>query len=692
MSEATARFEVPESAAKAERGPVRRAINAGLIGGVVAAYIAATGILERFNTRAMLSSGGEALLTLGLAMLFLATLAAAYVASGRGDRRQAPLLGAISGLASGVVLLAFVFAMKALYDRGLQVSEIFTAVRPLLLDELLLFGRGAAGGALLLTAIPFVLGLLAGSTRMLAPRVRRPLLVALVAFLLMSMIDQLLLPIFLELGLATQWLYAGTGLTVVGALIVTVFAAGLTILLDRRRARAPSKPVPVVAHDDEESARPRDTRETLVLWLGFGSLVYSLALAVLVFAGEELIQTVLLVGFLLGAVAVALGANAARRLSREGRRRPPVTMGLFAGTAGFFVVLPIVSGPFISEVLTSVGLYILLGLGLNIVIGYAGLLDLGYVAFFATGAYTTAILTSRASFLVVETGQGVTNLQYAEQGFTNFWVALPIAVVVSVLIGVLIGAPVLRLRGDYLAIVTLGFGEIIRVLVLSRWLEKWLGGAQGIIQIPEIPPEALELRQPQRIYYLILIFCLLAAFISYRLVSSRVGRAWAAMREDESVAEAMGVSIIKYKLLAFAMGAGIGCLGGTFFAAKIGSVFPGSFELLVSINVLAVIVLGGMGSIPGVIVGSAVLIGLPELLREFAEYRLLFYGAILMAIMIYKPEGLLPNVRRLRELREREEEEEQYEERAGDEGGTGPGLTVGMKDEELGSNLGKEEA
>ncbi|HYH27289.1 MAG TPA: hypothetical protein VEA19_00765, partial [Actinomycetota bacterium] len=367
-------------------------------------------------------------------------------------------------------------------------------------------------------------------------------------------------------------------------------------------------------------------------------------------------------------------------------------MGLFAATAGFFVVLPIVSGPFISEVLTSVGLYILLGLGLNIVVGYAGLLDLGYVAFFATGAYTTAILTSRASFLVVETGGGVTGLQYAEHGLTNFWVALPIAVVVSVLIGVLIGAPVLRLRGDYLAIVTLGFGEIIRVLVLSRWLEKWLGGAQGIIQIPAIPPEALELRQPQRIYYLILIFCLLAAFISYRLVSSRVGRAWAAMREDESVAEAMGVSIIKYKLLAFAMGAGIGCLGGTFFAAKIGSVFPGSFELLVSINVLAVIVLGGMGSIPGVIVGSAVLIGLPEMLREFAEYRYLFYGAILMAIMIYKPEGLLPNVRRLRELREHEAEEQQFEERAGDEGATGPGVAVGVKDEELGSNLGKEEA
>jgi branched-chain amino acid transport system permease protein len=341
----------------------------------------------------------------------------------------------------------------------------------------------------------------------------------------------------------------------------------------------------------------------------------------------------------------------------------------------FLLVLPQLAGLRVSEVLTTVLIYVLLGLGLNIVVGYAGLLDLGYVAFFAVGAYAVAILTFRSSFLVSESGVGVTQLQIAEKGFTNFWVALPFVVIIAVIIGVLIGAPVLRLRGDYLAIVTLGFGEIIRVLVQSDWLDPWLGGAQGIIAPSPIPPAGLELRKPENLYYLILVFCLLAAFISYRLVDSRVGRAWAAMREDESVAEAMGISVIKYKLLAFAIGAGVACLGGAFFAVKIGSVFPNSFKLQVSINVLAVIILGGMGSIPGVIVGAIVLVGLPELLREFAEYRLLFYGAILVAIMIIKPEGLVPNKRRVRELHEIEAEEVQFAKRAGED--TAPPVVTG---------------
>ncbi len=199
---------------------------------------------------------------------------------------------------------------------------------------------------------------------------------------------------------------------------------------------------------------------------------------------------------------------------------------------------------------------------------------------------------------------------------------------------------------------TLGFGEIIRTLVLSDWLAPYLGGAQGITRIPAAPPDSFDLRNPQHIYYVILFFAIIAAYVSWRLVDSRVGRAWAAMREDEDVAEAMGISVVRYKLLAFAMGAAVGSLGGIFFAAKIGSIFPTSFGLIVSINVLAVIILGGIGSIPGVIVGSAALVGLPELLREFAEFRMLLYGAILVAIMIFRPEGLVPNKRRQRELHE----------------------------------------
>jgi branched-chain amino acid transport system permease protein len=310
-------------------------------------------------------------------------------------------------------------------------------------------------------------------------------------------------------------------------------------------------------------------------------------------------------------------------------------------------VLPWIVGDFVSDVLGFVGLYILLGLGLNIVVGYAGLLDLGYVAFYAVGAYAIAIFTALSSYLV-----GGSVIAPAAGSYTNFWIALPITVVIAVVIGVLIGAPVLRLRGDYLAIVTLGFGEIIRTLVLSDWLKPWMGGPQGLTEVTPVPFFGLPTRDPQILYYLIFAFAGLAFFISTRLKVSRVGRAWAAMREDEDIAEGMGISVIKYKLLAFASGAAIGCLGGAFFAAKLGVTNPGSFGLLVSINVLAVVVLGGMGSIPGVVVGSLVLVGLPELLREFGEFRLHIYGAILIAIMILKPEGLIPDKRRALELKQ----------------------------------------
>jgi branched-chain amino acid transport system permease protein len=172
------------------------------------------------------------------------------------------------------------------------------------------------------------------------------------------------------------------------------------------------------------------------------------------------------------------------------------------------------------------------------------------------------------------------------------------------------------------------------------------------------------------------VFILLAIYVSWRLQYSRVGRAWAAMREDEDVAEAMGVSVIKYKLLAFAMGAAVGCLSGAFFAVQLSVITPDSFELLVSITVLAAIILGGLGSIPGVIVGAVVLVGLPEVLRDFAEYRLLFYGAILVGIMIGRPEGLIASARRRRELHERVAEEAQFGREYG-AGGAEPALTAG---------------
>jgi branched-chain amino acid transport system permease protein len=297
--------------------------------------------------------------------------------------------------------------------------------------------------------------------------------------------------------------------------------------------------------------------------------------------------------------------------------------------AFILLVLPKILGLFLSEVMTIVGLYVLLGLGLNIVVGFAGLLDLGYVAFFAVGSYVVAILTS------------------PELGFFNmgFWSALPIVVAAGILAGVLLGVPVLKMRGDYLAIATLGFGEIIRILVLSDWLRPWIGGAQGIGQIPNISIAGYTFTTPQQVYYIILAGCLLVGFISWRLRDSRLGRAWMAVREDEDVAQAMGINLVATKLMAFATGAGFSALSGAIFATKIGSVYPHSFNVIVSINIICLIIVGGMGSIPGVIVGSFALVGLPELLREFAEYRLLVYG-------------LWPDVKRRRELHIEEEENE----------------------------------
>jgi branched-chain amino acid transport system permease protein len=304
-------------------------------------------------------------------------------------------------------------------------------------------------------------------------------------------------------------------------------------------------------------------------------------------------------------------------------------------------VLPQIVGLFLSEVLTIVGLYVLLGLGLNIVVGYAGLLDLGYVAFFAIGAYVTAILTS------------------PELGFFNlsFWQALPFAVLVGIAFGVLLGIPVLKMRGDYLAIATLGFGEIIRILVLSDFLRPWLGGAQGIGKIPKASIAGFEFGMPQEIYYLILAGCFLVILISLRLRDSRLGRAWKAMREDEDVAQAMGINLVATKLLAFGTGAGFSALSGAIFATKLTSVYPHSMNVMISINILCVIIVGGMGSIPGVIVGAAALVGLPELLREFAEYRLLVYGLALVVMMLVRPEGLWPEAVRRREFHEEEPSE-----------------------------------
>ncbi len=325
-------------------------------------------------------------------------------------------------------------------------------------------------------------------------------------------------------------------------------------------------------------------------------------------------------------------------LPRRGQQTSKIVAFLLI--AALVLVLPNILGAFLSDVITNVGLFVLLGLGLNIVVGFAGLLDLGYVAFYALGIYSIAVLTSPTS--------------PAFHPELNFWLAVPIVMVIGALTGIIIGAPVLRLRGDYLAIVTLGFGEIARIIFLSDWMTPYVGGAQGIQSIPAPQLFGIVFRDPTKIYYPILAACILAAIVAWSFQHSRVGRAWTAMREDETVAEATGINTTVYKLMAFSMGAVFGTVAGAFYAAKIGVVFPQNLDILISINALALIILGGMGNITGVIVGAFMLVGLPGLLREFAEYQLLIFGAVLVAMMLFRPEGLIPNRSRRAELHEEE--------------------------------------
>jgi branched-chain amino acid transport system permease protein len=332
------------------------------------------------------------------------------------------------------------------------------------------------------------------------------------------------------------------------------------------------------------------------------------------------------------------------RMSSDRRRQ----FSIAAAIIGVVIVLavPYVATGFVSLVLFNVGLYLILALGLNIVVGYAGLLDLGYVAFFAVGAYGMGVLTSSASSI----GGPMSAPLGPEWGF---WLALPLVLIITAIVGVLIGAPVLRLRGDYLAIVTLGFGEIARVLVGSEALRPFLGGPNGVVGVPNLTiPGIGELTSPGEYYYPVVAFAALAAYVAWRLSNSRTGRAWMAMREDESVAQATGVNTTNYKLLAFALGGTLGGIAGAFFAVQLRTVFPGSFLLLVSITVLAIIILGGMGTIRGVIAGALILVGLPDALREFGEYRFLVYGAALVAMMVLRPEGLFPSKTRRAELHE----------------------------------------
>ncbi len=293
------------------------------------------------------------------------------------------------------------------------------------------------------------------------------------------------------------------------------------------------------------------------------------------------------------------------------------------------LLVPLRVGQYWNYTLGTVGIYVLLGLGLNIVVGLAGLLNLGYVAFFAIGAYTVALLTSPAPHGLV----------------WNFWLVLPLGILAATLVGVLLVVPVLRMRGDYLAIVTLGFGEIIRILSKSDALTWLTGGPKGVNNVGG-PVLFGWVFNDVGYLYLIFLSVLLAIFVTRRLQNSRVGRAWESMREDETVSRAMGINILRHKVLAFAIGAAFAGLGGVLFAARNQFTGPEDHNMMVSINVLSAVIVGGMGSIPGVIAGAFVLKGLPEILRELENYRVLAFATLLVVMMLVRPAGILPASRR----------------------------------------------
>lgn len=316
-----------------------------------------------------------------------------------------------------------------------------------------------------------------------------------------------------------------------------------------------------------------------------------------------------------------------RNAFRVGRRVSPAALIVLVA------FLPSLVGNYWTQILGDIGIYVMLGIGLNVVVGFAGLLDLGYVAFYAIGAYGYALLASPQFGIHVP-----------------FWVMVPACVLLVALARALLGLPVLRMRGDYLAIVTLGFGEIIRIVLNN--LDPITQGPKGLLRIDPPMLGSLVIDNPVRWYYLILVGVLFSVFVADRLNNSRIGRAWIAIREDEDAAAVMGVHILKYKLMAFTIGASFAGVGGAIFAARQGSIFPENFSLMVSINVLCLIIIGGMGSIPGVILGAVVLIGLPEVLREVQQYRMLAFGALLVAMMIFRPAGFIPSARRKVEFKE----------------------------------------
>lgn len=328
------------------------------------------------------------------------------------------------------------------------------------------------------------------------------------------------------------------------------------------------------------------------------------------------------------------GSVETRPFSQRLLDEPRIYRPALAAVTLFAVAFPFLFSSYQTNIMTTALMYVMLGLGLNIVVGLAGLLDLGYVAFYAVGAYSYALLNYHFGL--------------------GFWAILPVGALLGVLFGILLGFPVLRLRGDYLAIVTLGFGEIIR-LILENWNE-FSFGPSGIANIPRPGLFGIQMSLNEAtiyLYFIMIALCLFTIFVVNRLQDSRIGRAWIALREDEVACQAMGIDKTKTKLTAFALGATWAGMVGVIFAAKTTFINPASFTFLESAMILSIVVLGGMGSIIGVILGAFILILTPEYLRAFSNYRMLLFGMTMVLMMVFRPQGIVTNVRRIYKFRAR---------------------------------------
>jgi branched-chain amino acid transport system permease protein len=638
---------------------MRRAVRLGLVGGLTTSFVAAIGMIQQFDSRPIVDGVTLAHVVLvGIPALFgyLAgsppTQLEGFAPSERGGRNVAA--GAVAGLLTGV--LAALFAAVA----PVEFRAVFPNISQDMVD-MLTFGLGTAVGGVVLAVIGVAAGAGGAAMHLLADRWRKALLWAL-----------------LWVGIF------GVMQTVISQIFRSSKSLGIDLIA---AAFGPEPEQPILQR--------------------------------LVYEPGGAVKPISAIVLFLAAFGIAFWLGGRRRTYRErfnrldGQQRRRALIIASVVVLLLLAILPLVLGRFLSQVVDLALISVLMGLGLNIVLGFAGLLDLGYVAFFAVGAYTTAVLTSPIAPCFTQDQGGWLGALTSAPALATFFLAIPFVILAAAMAGIVVGTPVLRMRGDYLAIVTLGFGEIARIGFLSEALTDCFGGARGIRQTPSVvltplvlgifvgvglafllflvvsrrvagrgrsgsmaalltgvvaavalsflaymvmgpvlDVRPIQLDDPQLFFYGILVFALLAAYVSWTLQDSRIGRAWMAMREDELVAEAMGVNIVSAKLWAFIVGAVLASLGGALFAAKIHSVFPQSFEIVVSLQVLIIVILGGMGSMRGVVVGALVLIALPNLLREFETYRFLLYGALLIFMMLKRPEGFIPSRRRAAELHE----------------------------------------